>query len=183
MKKRTKQWLAAALSAQTIAAGPVLGADPNPTKGATAEVVKRTANRPVSVKPGTLKGTVVDPATKKPWSRVSVELVDPKTGKILKKTRADKKGRYDLGKLDPGRYVVRVNGKVELPLEVAPSASVSTLNIAVPKALMGKVVGGLSWTTVGLVGAGVATAVAVPVSLSSSSDDDDDDSDAAASPS
>ncbi len=183
MKKRTKQWLAAALSAQTIAAGPALRARAEPAPNPTAEVVKRTANRPVSVKPGTLKGTILDPATNKPWSRVSVELVDPQTGKVLKKTRADKKGRYDLGKLDPGRYVVRINGRIELPLDVAPSASVSALDIAVPKALMGKVVGAMAWTTIGLIGTGVATAVAVPVALSSSGDGDSDDPAEALSPS
>jgi hypothetical protein len=166
MKRRTKQWMAVVLSAQTLTTGSAAGGLAGGAAGGKVEVVNRAANQPVAVKPGVLKGTILNPADQKPWGRVSVELVDPATGKVLKKARADKQGRYDLGDVEEGKYVIRVNGKIEVPLEVSGSASASVLNIAVPASLMGGALGGaVSWTTIGLAGAGVATAVAVPVGL------------------
>ena len=168
MKRSTKQWMAVVLSAQTLTAGSAAGAAAPETPKGEVEVASRTASRPAAVKPGALKGTVLNPADQKPWGRTSVELVDPASGKVIRKTRADKQGRYDLGKVDEGKYVIRIGGRIELPVEVTPSASATVLNVAVPAGLMGKAAAApaVSWTTIGLVGAGVVTAVAVPIGLS-----------------
>jgi len=166
MRDRTKKWLAAALSAQTLAAASSVPAIAQ--QGAPAEAVEFTQEthaQPVSVKPGSLKGTVVDPSTGKPWPKTQVELLDPKTRKVLAKTVTDKSGRYDLGMVEEGEYIVRANKKILLPVSVTSTATIHTLNLAIPTAVMGKMAGVLSWTTVSLIGAGVATAVAVPVGM------------------
>jgi hypothetical protein len=182
MKRSTKKWMAMVLSAQTLAAGGAAGAPADRASGDPIKVVENSPNQPVGVKPGALKGRVINPADKKPWAKTSVELIDAKTGKVLKKTRTGKDGAYDLGEVKEGTYTLRINGKIEMPLRVSSAASASTLNIAVPKAVMGKIVGSaVSWTTVGLVGAGIATAVAVPVAVSGGDGGSDDASSASGS--
>ena len=165
MKRRTKKWAAVMLSAQTLAAGSAVPALAEGTPQGTVETVQSTANQPVSVKPGVLRGAVTNPVTNKPWAKTSVELVDPKTGKVIAKTRTDDQGRYDLGEVKEGKFIIRINGKITLPIVVAPSASAAVLNVAIPAAAMGKVVGAISWTTVALVGAGVVTAVGIPLAV------------------
>jgi len=165
--RRRKKWLAAALSAQTLAATsavPAIAQEGVPPEA--VEFTQETHAQPVSVKPGSLKGTVVDPSTGKPWAKTQVELVDPKTKKVLAKTVTDAGGRYDLGTVEEGEYIIRTNQNVLLPVKVTGAATIHTLNLAIPSAVMGKIAGTLTWTTVSLIGAGVATAVAVPVGLS-----------------
>jgi hypothetical protein len=163
VKKRTKKWMAVVLSAQALAAGasvPALAAQPAQD---SVQGVQRVADQTVSVKPGAVKGTVFEPTTKKPWAKVSVELIDPSSGKVLSTVQTDDQGAYSFGDVKEGKYLVRVAGKVTLPLEVAPGAEAGVLNLAVPTAVMGTVAMAVTWTTVAVVGAGVVTAAAVPV--------------------
>ena len=165
MKRRTKQWLAAVVSAQTLAAGSTVQAVAQDVSQGTVEVARQAANEPVAVKPGALIGSVVNPTTGKPWDNTLVELVDPDSGKVLATTRTTKGGRYDLGDVKEGRYLLRINEKIVLEVRVTASATVSVLNVAIPTAVMGRVAGAIAWTTVGLVGAGALVAVAVPIGL------------------
>jgi hypothetical protein len=162
VKQRAKKWMAVVLSAQTLAAGGTLAAVIVQPAPAAVQAARPVAAKPLSVKPGEIQGAIFDPVTTKPWGQVTIELVDGESGKVLATATTDAKGGYRFADVKEGKYVVRVNGKLALAVEVSPAAEADVLNLAVPTAVMGQAAGVVTWTAVAVVGAGVVTAVAAP---------------------
>lgn len=154
--------LAAAMGAGP-AAVPVAADD----SAADAPGGREPTRRPLEVRPGALRGKLVDidGATPIPGARVRVR---DDGGRVVAEATSDASGDFDAGELEPGSYRIEI-GCSEAILRVAPEARAVALLLAIPTglalALRGE--GGAPGAAVGAVfqegaGAGDGTVLGLP---------------------
>jgi hypothetical protein len=112
----------------------------NQDKPTEASSIKR---EPPKLREGKITGKVTRTDGKTPLPDTSITVIDAKSGKTVATVKTDKKGRYSLSALKPGKYRLVVGHRMVVQIEVVPrdDSSLSVLNILVPDALLSRPAG------------------------------------------
>ena len=82
-------------------------------------------------KTGAVNGTVIDKKTGLPIEYASVQLLEPTNNIAIKTTISNKKGRFNLDSIAPGKYLLKVNymGLIAPIQTVTLTANVNTIGV------------------------------------------------------
>ena len=119
------------------------------------------------MKPGMLKGTVVNTADRA-VAELPMELLD-KDGSTVGKVKTDKSGRFSISDVDEGGYTLSLGDDYSLKLALTSDAEASEMKVVVPEDDNIDPVGGFTITHVLVGGIIVAVVVGVGIAVSDSS--------------
>lgn len=119
--------LAAQVDAQPV---PASGTRSETTPAAAA--AKPAISQQVKVAPGSLRGRMLDAATRAPLGDRSFQLTD-EAGKQLADVRTAADGTYVLPKLGVGSYVLVLDSNLKLGLAVEEAATATQLDLVLPQ--------------------------------------------------
>jgi hypothetical protein len=127
----------------------------------TAEAQERKISS-YQVRPGSLSGMVTD-AKGKAQAGKKITIVN-QHGKVKSSVVTDKRGFYRIKNLPAGQYILQIDGKTLLGLEVTLKAHINSLKFVLPPTVGAGMP--LNWTYI--TAGAVAVAVAIPVIAHSS---------------